>query len=457
MTDILTNSASIPYGTWGVPQSRAGQASRSLTINSGEVPYNYTPLTSNLYISSDLILDNRTVVTNMIYYARNNIPSYQGMRNIPEEYSPNSINTNLAQNWFGTFYNCTYLTNLPNPFYDTSNATNMAWIFDYCYNLTTVPNFDTSNVTDMSSMFVSCESLTTVPNFDTSNVTNMANMFQMSIYDTTRPSDSSKLKIVPNFNTSKVTNMNGMFENCENLTTIPNFDTSNVTDMGSMFSNCNSPIILPNFNTSNVTSMRYMFFNCYNLTTIPNFDTSKVTNMFNMFSNCYNVQGNFYISSNNMQNARSLFYNTPNYTKNIYCHANTTTYNSIYSAMGGNTYNSNWNAYLKTMENDYAHIWISFGGGYDEPVYETFRFPTNKIAVIRRNTSDPTESSIINIIEVTPYTDYNIAITQDDLDGWISHNGVLWGSSAFITSTVLEGFRFFKDITNMTPDIVDTI
>ena len=105
----------------------------------------------------------------------------------------------------------------------------------------------------------------------------------------------------------------------------------------------------PFYNTSNAIDMNIMFFGCYNLTTVPNFDTSKVTYMNDIFYQCTNIKGNLYIESNNVSNARNIFAGTPNYTKNIYCHANTTTYNTIYRAMGNTTYNSDWNAYLKTF------------------------------------------------------------------------------------------------------------
>ena len=111
---------------------------------------------------------------------------------------------------------------------DTSNVTNMSYMFYSCSNLTTIPSLDTSNVTDMNSMFSSCSNLTTIPSFDTSNVTDMYSMF----------SYCSKLTSVPLLDTSNVTNMSYMFYRCSNLTTIPSFDTSNVTDMNSMFSYC---------------------------------------------------------------------------------------------------------------------------------------------------------------------------------------------------------------------------
>ena len=261
----------------------------------------------------------------------------------------------------------------------------------------------------------------------------------------------------PFYDTSNAINMTTMLYECENLTTIPNFNTKNVTSMDRMLYRCRNINTIPNFDTSNVVHMNYMCYLCQTPNTVPIFNISSAINLCGIFQNCYNMQGDLYIESNNVIDAYNVFGNTPNYVKNIYVHANTTTYNTIYKCMSNRTYYSYWNTYLYTMEDNYAYIRIGFSGGFDEPVYKIFRFPTNKIAVIRRNTSDPSGASIIKIIEVTPYTDYNIAITQDDLDGWISHNGVSWGSSRFTTSSVIQGFRFFKDITNMTPDIVDTI
>ena len=64
---------------------------------------------------------------------------------------------------------------------DTSNVTNMGYMFYMCYGLTSldVSNFDTSNVTNMDSMFKACFKLTSldVSNFNTSNVTDMNDMF----------------------------------------------------------------------------------------------------------------------------------------------------------------------------------------------------------------------------------------------------------------------------------------
>ena len=60
---------------------------------------------------------------------------------------------------------------------DTENVTNMHSMFQYCSNVTTIPQLDTSSATDMGSMFANCSSLTTIPQLDTSNVIIMSYMF----------------------------------------------------------------------------------------------------------------------------------------------------------------------------------------------------------------------------------------------------------------------------------------
>jgi surface protein len=59
---------------------------------------------------------------------------------------------------------------------NTSNVTAMAYLFNGCTSLTSVPLFDTSSVTNMAYLFNDCTSLTSVPLFDTSKVSNTYNM-----------------------------------------------------------------------------------------------------------------------------------------------------------------------------------------------------------------------------------------------------------------------------------------
>lgn len=127
-----------------------------------------------------------------------------------------------------------------------------------------------------------------VKNLDTSNVTNMGYMFSFC-------SSLTSLD-VSNFNTSNVTNMEGIFRECKSLTSLnlSNFNTKNVTLMGGvfigggMFYNCSklTSLDLSNFDTTNVTNMTNMFFGCSQLQhlDISNFDFTNVANYNKMFN-----------------------------------------------------------------------------------------------------------------------------------------------------------------------------
>lgn len=139
--------------------------------------------------------------------------------------------------------------------------------------------------TDMSSAFNGCagEKIPLLElSSDTSNVTNMAYMF----------SGCRALTSIPSIDTSKVTNMNGLFSGCRSLQQIPLLDTSSVTSMSNMFVNCASLIALPQFNTSKVTTMNTMFYGCNSLKTIPELDASSVVDAWSMF-NTYDPVENF--------------------------------------------------------------------------------------------------------------------------------------------------------------------
>ena len=95
-------------------------------------------------------------------------------------------------------------------FNDTSNVTNMSYMFWYCSNLVSVPLFDTSKVTNMAMMFFRCTQLRNVPQFDTSKVTNMSDMFNGCPY----------LETLPQFDMIKTTNASNMFNACSKLTNL---------------------------------------------------------------------------------------------------------------------------------------------------------------------------------------------------------------------------------------------
>lgn len=195
---------------------------------------------------------------------------------------------------------------------DTSNVTDMEYMFYACglysqvLTLDLGNNFDTSNVTKMGSMFYNCGYKSTAftlnlgDKFDTSNVTDMSSMFTAC----GGKSNVFTLDLGNKFDTSKVTNMKEMFQYCGasaksfTLNLGDKFDTSNVTDMGLMFHNCGSAstvftLDLGNkFDTSNVTDMNFMFGFCgrnssvFNLDLGDKFNTSKAANMEGMFYSC---------------------------------------------------------------------------------------------------------------------------------------------------------------------------
>ena len=199
-----------------------------------------------------------------------------------------NFDTSQVTNMGNMFYECSRLTSLDVSKFDTSEVTNMSAMFRNCSSLTSldVSKFDTSNVTDMHEMFRGCRSLTSLDlsNFNTSNVTDMTLMF--------RECESILELNVDSFDTSNVTKMDRMFSFCKKIKDLDlsNFDTSQVTNMDGMFSQCNSltSLDVSKFDTSKVTNMTYMFYECNSLTSldVSNFDTSKVTNMSDMFGWC---------------------------------------------------------------------------------------------------------------------------------------------------------------------------
>ena len=488
----------IPYNTYGTVTTRA-----SVTIPASNVPYTYSPLKSDLYIASDLTdVAPKPVITSMALYAQNNIPNYNTITEIPSGHLPENLNTSSAEDWGSAFYSCNNVLEFPDPFYDTSSATEMDWMFTGCKNITTVPNFDTSKVTNMRAMFRDCSNLTTVPNFDTSNVSDISGMFTACSNLVTAPNfDTSSVYTMrtmfsrcskltyesfpnPFYNTSNVVNMGSMFYYCSNLITVPNFNTSNVTDMSDMFNSCKNLVTVPNFNTSNVTNMYHMFYYCERLTSVPNFntgnvnnmyqmfynccdlttihafDTSNVTNMGYMFNGCTNIHGDLYIESNNVANAKNLFYGAYTYIKNIYCHANSTTYNSIYAAMGNNTYNSDWYTYLLTMEDNYTEIVNIANINSEDSV--NVRFPSNKIEISYVDNNNKPGAAVV---EVLPYTDYRINFMSTsifferyvnspfgDYETTISLSPLTPGFESLLGGGIVSvNIRCFKDILTKTP------
>ena len=125
-------------------------------------------------------------------------------------------------------------------------------MFDTCSNLTYVntEGWDTSNVTNMNYLFYNCQNLTNV------NVSDL--------------------------NVSKVTSMQQIFYNCNKLTQLDlsKWDVSKVTSMNSLFNYCGSltSLNLDEWDMTAVTNYQYIFGNCPSLAsiTIKNTDYGTV-------------------------------------------------------------------------------------------------------------------------------------------------------------------------------------
>ena len=148
---------------------------------------------------------------------------------------------------------------------NTSKVENMAFMFGYCQNLTSLDlsHFDTSNVVSMTAMFVFNSQLTSVD--------------------------------LSGFDTSKVADMSGMFAYCSALTTLDlsHFDTSNVIGMTQMFQGCANltELNLYSFEVPVVEEVEAMFIDCTKLKTIycPYSWTAKYSD--DMFANCLSLEG----------------------------------------------------------------------------------------------------------------------------------------------------------------------
>lgn len=191
--------------------------------------------------------------------------------------------------------------------YTGSNASNM---FKGMSNITdiTFNNFNSSNATDMSYMFSDCRKLATIDlaKLNTSSVTNMYDMFA-SCHAITE-FDLSLL------DTSKVTSLHGTFYDCDGLTSLDlnQLDTSKVTDIGFIVAECDNlaTITMDKLNVSNVTSIRHLFKYCRNLETVvlPKFDFSKVKDTEQAFAFCSKLNSSIIINGSATTSYKEMFH-----------------------------------------------------------------------------------------------------------------------------------------------------
>ena len=194
--------------------------------------------------------------------------------------------------WFYSLKKLKTITGIAN--LNTSNVTDMSWMFFNCSGLTSldITSFKTGNVENMNAMFYGCTGLTSLDlsSFDTSSLKSLFGMFQ----------DCSGLKSInlTNFKTDKVENMGQLFLNCSSLESldVTGFKTDKATSMFNMFRDCSSlkSLDLSSFNTKMVDNMFLMFRGCSNLTTIfvgSDWTTVTVMQSSGMFEDCTSLVG----------------------------------------------------------------------------------------------------------------------------------------------------------------------
>ena len=111
---------------------------------------------------------------------------------------------------------------------DTSNITDMSWLFEHSEFNGDISRWDVSNVTNMNNMFYGSKFNGDISNWNVSNVTSMVSVFASSKFN----GDISK------WNVSNVTNMPGMFAFSKFNGDISKWDVSNVKFKLNIFYNC---------------------------------------------------------------------------------------------------------------------------------------------------------------------------------------------------------------------------
>ena len=158
-------------------------------------------------------------------------------------------------------------------------GTSAAYMFS-AYPLSKFPEINTSEVTDMSYMYFNCKSNGEINNLNTSKVTNTNGMFQQS-----------NVVINCELDMSNVTNMENMYYDFRmkipKMNNVTKVKTMKQTFYNSSFS---TSLDLSSFNTSELTNLYKTFYYCINLTDLNiHFDASKVINMYDMFGITYKL------------------------------------------------------------------------------------------------------------------------------------------------------------------------
>ena len=120
-------------------------------------------ITTNYMFSSTLIEDIEiSTVNNVTAGMAHTFKDCKRLKTIKINFTPNDIE--------GLCEGCSSLTTINT--INTSDITNMRYVFKNCTSLVSAPAFDTGNATLFNEMFNGCTALTTIPVYDTSKITN---------------------------------------------------------------------------------------------------------------------------------------------------------------------------------------------------------------------------------------------------------------------------------------------
>ncbi|MDI6667506.1 BspA family leucine-rich repeat surface protein [Leuconostoc falkenbergense] len=204
----------------------------------------------------------------------------------------NHFDTSAVTSMKGWFYNSKGLTNPDLSSFNTSNVTNMSFMF-YETGATSLDlsNWNVDKVTTFEHMFYNASSLTTLnlSDWGTNRTTTGANVSMYFMFYGTSVLTTLNLT---DFKTTRVTDMRHMFQGT-GLTSLDlsDWDVTRVVSFAEMFYNAK----LTNLNlstwgtnrTATNVNMNYMFYGTSALTTLnlTDFKTTRVTYMNGMFSN----------------------------------------------------------------------------------------------------------------------------------------------------------------------------
>ena len=228
------------------------------------------------------------------------------------------------------FFLCSSLKELNLAKFNTSNVTNMKYMFSECHSLQKRMNLNINDYERYSALYSSIEIELKPVNNEYGKFINIPESekeyyhiyfndkkqeIKRNYFNKEDKINKIKIKIdyqaksfkelfdcscaesiyFKKFYMNNITDMKYMFYKCSSLKELNllNFNTINVTDMSYMFYNCSSlnELNLSNFNTINVIDMRDMFYKCSSLIklNLSSFNTNNVTNMSSMFYSMFNL------------------------------------------------------------------------------------------------------------------------------------------------------------------------